>query len=118
VAEPRLEARVDHERKSFQRRMIEPGYLAGRLGESRMKFLYLQWRGEGLSGRGGSKAVAARRLLRVRCAALHAPLVEGERVVHTNVLNGLDLETGLLDLLDIPVERGGGGRAREDVTVH
>ena len=46
------------------------------------------------------------------------PLVEGKGIVDTDVLDVLDLEASLLELVDVPVEGGGGISTREDVLGH
>ena len=61
----------------------------------------------------------ASKLTQEQCtSSQHAPLVESQGVVHANVLDGLDLEAGLLDLFDVPVKRRRRSRARKDITVH
>lgn len=46
------------------------------------------------------------------------PPPEGSRVVNTDGVNVLDLETGALELVDNPSKRSGSVSAREDVLVH
>lgn len=44
--------------------------------------------------------------------------MESVRVVASDSLDGVDLEAGGLELLHVPIERGGGIGAGENVTAH
>ena len=46
------------------------------------------------------------------------PLVEGEGIVDTNILDALDLHASLLELVDVPVQGSGGVSAGENVLSH
>ena len=52
------------------------------------------------------------------CKPVSVPSPESSRVVNTNGINMLDLETGALNRSDIVVERGRSIGTREDIFIH